>query len=284
MQTTIIARIQTMSLLPELRMALQGMIQHDCGYFQSNRAWLKVISDLQQGFSIDQAAIEPFDLAWRVLYAAICRLDKIQDQDPIDDSVFAVLPSALQYNQVLAYYVLATHMLGDISHHGLSSTRLLRLQQAWTEAMLRMASGQQRDVAIAGKQITAASIEQYQEIAQYKTGATFALAFSGVAILNSDDPVLASKMAIIGETYGTLLQYSDDLLDGQTQPNQTMTLPQILMENLSQSVANHPDMGVAFYHYVLSLHMMQIMPLIDSLHTALRSAILAIFHETFQLQ
>jgi hypothetical protein len=280
----IIAEINTLPILQGLKQALLQMVRQDRKYFSHDRPWLRVISDLQPAFVGNLEAVTFFEAAWRVMYAAICRLDTIQDHDPTDDIAFKSLPPALQYNQTLAYYIFATHLLGKLADSQIPAERLRRLQQTWSEAMLRMASGQQNDIACSEHELIVGNIEQYQAIAQHKTGATFALAFRGVAILNSDDPALAAKMAIIGQVYGTLLQYSDDLVDRATQTNKTLTLSDILLAHVNQEVQANADMTNAFYHHVLRTHLTQLRPLIESLPPALHVAVGSLFRETFHLQ
>ena len=77
-----------------------------------------------------------------LMYHAASRLDHIQDSDPESDPVFAPeVPSAIRYNLVFGYYILATSLLDQLSANSFAPCRLLRLRALWTEQMLRMASG-----------------------------------------------------------------------------------------------------------------------------------------------
>ena len=71
--------------------------------------------------------------------------------------------------------------------------------------MLRMAAGQQRDLIFSVDDVAHMSLDEYQQIAVAKTGATFALAFGGTATLLTDDMELVETLAAVGEVYGTLL-------------------------------------------------------------------------------
>src|SRR5205823_6417559 len=90
-------------------------------------------------------SITPFAAAWSLMYGATIRLDHLQDDDPVDDPLPANRPNA-QYNLVLSYYVLATGLLDMLPVESIPAQRILRLRQFWTDMMLRMASGQQRDL------------------------------------------------------------------------------------------------------------------------------------------
>jgi geranylgeranyl pyrophosphate synthase len=93
-----------------------------------------------------------------------------------------------------------------LSPDHIPANRILRLRELWTETMLRMASGQQRDLTASGDACDS-PLDTYQQLAQAKTGATFALAFGGTAILLTDETRTIDALILIGEIYGTLLQY-----------------------------------------------------------------------------
>jgi hypothetical protein len=146
-----------------------------------------------------------------------------------------------------------------------------------------MAGGQQRDLVIHGCEYNDAPLEMYQQLAQAKTGAMFALAFGGTAMLLTDDIQIINILIAVGEIYGTLLQYSDDLRDVATQPNLTLTLPQALCLTQpfykSTSTSHTPE---AFWSYVYHAYYAQASQILSQLPTAMQQSILALFDRTFE--
>jgi hypothetical protein len=218
------------------------------------------------------------------MYAVIVRLDHLQDGDPVDDPLPANAPS-VQYNLVFSYYVLATGLLDMLSPDQVPVHRILRLRQFWTDTMLRMASGQQRDLTACSNDGKESALDYYQQLAQAKTGATFALAFGGTAILLTDDPRIIDALTLIGEIYGTLLQYSDDLLDATAQPNPTLTLPEAMMmvrpAHASDLTGHTPTaFGVYLYHAYHG----QVLQALMGLPANVQQGILDMFASTFASQ
>jgi len=198
--------------------------------------------------------VTPFRVAWTLMYAAISRLDALQDGDPMHPE--AASPSTslgAHYNLVFATYVLAASLLDDLAEV-VPAARLLCVQRLWSNSMLRMADGQQHDLGNDKGMYDVGMLAAYQQIAQAKTGATYALAFGGLATLLTDDAALITAMVQVGEIYGTLVQYSDDLHDARTQPNQTVTLPAVL-RCLPLAVAHPPaQIEAAFWAYLLPIY------------------------------
>lgn len=83
----------------------------------------------------------------------------------------------------------------------------------------------------------------YEWLALEKTGATFALAFGGAAILSTDDAALIQALTEAGSVYGMLLQYHDDLVDHEPQADQpnALTLTRALL-------AAHPSLASRSAH------------------------------------
>src|SRR5262245_1091664 len=193
-------RLEQIMLLPELQQALQRMAAYDqeCA---ANSHWGTVIPAVQRILGGEPESIAPFAAAWSLMYAATIRLDHLQDGDLVDDPLPVDRPSA-QYNLVLSYYVLATGLLDMLSAEVIPAQRILRLRQFWTDTMLRMAGGQQRDLTARGADREDSPLDYYQQLAQAKTGATFALAFGGTALLLTDDTQTIDALTLIGEIYG----------------------------------------------------------------------------------
>ena len=70
----------------------------------------------------------------------------------------------------------------------------------------------------------------------------------GLATLLTDDLTLVDALTQVGEIYGTLVQYADDLRDAVDQPNAALTLPELLPQ-----LAIFPLQGsAASDHFTLS--------------------------------
>jgi geranylgeranyl pyrophosphate synthase len=171
---------------PQVRAILLRLATYDAGRIQRN-PWIWVLPAVQSLLQPDNMTdITPFVAAWGYLYAATIRLDQIQDHDPIDDPL-PVNDTAGQYNLLLTYAVLANSLLDHLAPAAFPPHRLLRLRRHWSDMLLRMASGQQRDLTTTIAPSMAASLDTYEEIARAKTGAAIAQAFCGIAKLHSDD-------------------------------------------------------------------------------------------------
>jgi polyprenyl synthetase len=277
-------RLQHVALLPEFRHALLRLVAHD----EDRRVhshWGAVIPAVQRilGGTTEQTA--PFAAAWSLMYSVIVRLDHLQDGDPVDDPFPTVDRPSAQYNLIFSYYLLATSLLDLLSPDHVPVHRILRLQQFWTDMMLRMASGQQRDLTACGDDCEDSPLDYYQQLAQAKTGATFALAFGGTALLLTDDTRIIDALMLFGEIYGTLLQYSDDLLDATAQPNPTLTLSEALTMARPAHVSDQTGhMPTAFGSYLYRAYHEQAARALVGLPADVQQAMLDLFARTFAAQ
>jgi hypothetical protein len=276
-------RLHHVALLPELRSMLQCMVVYDEERTSRHPHWGAVIPIVQRLLGGTNTPIEAFAAAWSLMYAVIVRLDHLQDGDPVDDPLPTIDQLGAQYNLLFGYYVLATSLLDLLSPDQIPANRILRLRELWTDMILRMASGQQRDLTMSGDACDS-PLEYYQQLAQAKTGATFALAFGGTAILLTDDAQIINALTLIGEIYGTLLQYSDDLLDESTQPNPTMTLPQALALVRPAHVSDNIHTPTAFGAYLYRVYHEQVMQALVCLPVGVQQGILELFDKIFGLQ
>jgi hypothetical protein len=194
-----------------------------------------------------------FREAWTLMYAAIGRLDALQDGDPISAPP-EVATAGAHYNLVFASYVLAVSLLDELATQ-VPDDRLRRLQRLWNDCMLRMADGQQHDLASGTVPLSFESLAVYQQIAQAKTGATYALAFGGLATLLTDDLTLVDALTQVGEIYGTLVQYADDLRDAVDQPNSALTLPELLPFIPHTFELSPAQLAAAFWSYLCSSYL-----------------------------
>lgn len=268
--------------MPELRRALEHMAAYDEDRKARNPQWGSVIPALQRILGGAPEQIAPFGAAWSLMYAAIVRLDHLQDGDPVDDPLPTADRPNAQYNLLFSYYLLATSLLDLLSPEHVPVERILRLRQFWTDMMLRMAGGQQRDLSAPGAECADSPLEYYQQLVQAKTGATFALAFGGTARLLSDDIRLIDTLTLIGEIYGTLLQYSDDLWDAAGQPNRTLTLPAALIMAHPADVSDLTgDTPATFGGYLYHVHHERVVQVLAGLPANVQQGVLDLFATTF---
>jgi Polyprenyl synthetase len=280
-QTISVQRMVGLGLPSELCAILQHMVNHDEQVLGDQKHWSEVIPRLQQALGLDHALITPFLAAWRCMYAAVSRLDELQDNDPITDPLIAALDQPTKYQLVFAYYILATSLLDQLGPVAVPE-RTQRLQQLWSTTMLRMIGGQYRDLKGHDLQLTA-PIEAYEAIARAKTGATFGLAFGGAAILATDDQSMIEVFTKIGELYGTLLQMIDDLIDHEQQPNATLTLPAALLQTYPALTNRGPQVLQAFFVHSFRSYTQHVQDLVLNLPQTIGSVILDLFQDTFEL-
>lgn len=234
----------------ELACTLTDLMACDAERLGSHPHLAPLFPALQAALAGDAAVLEIFQAAWFGLYGAICRLDHLQDGDPEAAPLPALGTIGAQYNVVFAAYVLAESLLDDLTPL-VPTARLLRLRRFWGDMLLRMASGQQHDLQSGA--VGLSDLDTYQQIAQAKTGATFALACGGAALLCTDAPATIAALTYAGEVYGTLIQYGDDLHDAATQPNLTLTLPRALRDHPMFVQDNHQEHILAtFWSYLVT--------------------------------
>jgi hypothetical protein len=219
--------LSQVEMLPELREGLQQMVNVDAARIAQN-THLGTVQTVQHILGLHPDHVAPFDAAWSLMYMAISRLDHLQDGDPVEHELPTAPFHGAQYNLVFGYYLLATGLLDRLSPQHIPASRIARLRLLWSNLMLRMASGQQRDLVTRYDAIYQSPLEYYQELAQAKTGATFALAFGGVALLYTDDESIIQALMLVGELYGTIIQYSDDIRDIFEGNESNITLPRAL--------------------------------------------------------
>lgn len=224
----------------ELQAALDQLLQQSEGV-APNPAWLDAITQLGATLDASPQSISHFLEAWRVLYTLTLYLDHLQDGDTLGAPLLEALAPPLQYHLAFSLYVAAQHALACLDPKDVLASRIIRLQRFWAEAVARLANGQYQDLSFASEQLQPAHgspLKHYEQVAAQKTGATFALAFGGVAILATDDEASIAALTAAGTIYGMLVQYHDDLHDAVDQEHQP-TAP-----TLSRALlAAHPDLA-----------------------------------------
>jgi hypothetical protein len=222
---------------PELSAALDRL-RNPPGEPDVPLRWVQTIARVIESCGGDPVATAPFVEAWRTCYVATLLLDHVQDGDPLRDAWVAQQPLAMQYHLAMSLYVDAQCRLAQLDPARIGAERICRLQRYWATMVAQMAAGQYLDLIGQRADHAAAmesSLDAYARIAAHKTGAIFALAFGGAAILTRDAADLVTTLEQIGMIYGMVLQYSDDLFDHDQQAQQPM--PWTLLRALQ---AAHP--------------------------------------------
>ncbi len=211
-------KLTILDLLPAFRTAITTVIEqgtHDHHARLLHRLPLDVFGAIR---GEGEDTVLPFVAAWVTLHTALLRLDHLQDGDPEAQALPTSPHIGASYNLVFAAYVLANALLDDLDEQAIPARRLLRLRRLWNECVLAGASGQHEDLLHANPAADATQrLDQYQQMAHAKSGALFALAFAGAAILATDDTATISACRFSGNIFGALLQLSDDLLDRDKQ-------------------------------------------------------------------
>lgn len=279
LRSLIVERLAHVPLDDSTRADLLRFVDGEAAEVACARQLAQVFVLLDGVFGPDAATATPFQAAWTLMYAAISRLDALQDGDPVRWQLPVLGGAAPQYNFVFAIYVLAEALLDTLSPD-LPAARIVKLRRLWSDSMLRMAAGQQQDLAAGDGGSAGGSLERYQQIAQAKTGSSFALAFGGCGLLLTDDEPLTAALAAIGEVYGTLIQYSDDLLDAATQPNSAPTLPAAL-RGLPQAGEIAPArLAAALWPIIHEMYRLRALALADG-HPELKEGVAALFDAVF---
>ncbi len=279
-------RLQRAAVFPEMDAALRLMSAQDEPAATEQPSRHTIIPVLYELLTGEQAtAIQPFAMAWAVLFGATKRLDHLQDGDLPDHPLPTRSTPNAQYNLMFAYYVLAHALLDDLGAQGIPCDRILKLHHFWSDCVLRVASGQQRDLEGTGwtSERGLAALDQYQHIAHAKAGALFALAFGGAALLATDAPGTITIFTFVGELFGTLLQYKDDVLDAPSQPAAGLTLPHAYHVARTAQAAQLPhDTVAAYWHHVYQTYLSQVDQALAGLPPDIQQGILRLFATTFR--
>jgi hypothetical protein len=275
---SIATRLASTRLRPAFIEELTQLLALEVVQLQQHPPVVAMFAMLSTALQAPAAVLEPFRSAWTLMYASIGRLDSLQDGDPIE--VPPQLASlGAHYNLVFASYLVATSLLDDVAEE-VPDARLRRLQRWWNDSMLRMADGQQHDLTSADESRSFDTLAVYQQIAQAKTGATYALAFGGLAMLLTDDEALVDGLAQVGEIFGTLLQYTDDLSDAISQPNTALTLPELLQFLPLDSARQPEQIAAAFCSYLYPIYLRAALDALGD-YPALHDQVTALFAAVF---
>lgn len=286
---TVLRRIANIPVLPEARAALHLMVERDWNADESiedRRRCESVFRAIYGELGGQGQSFEPFLTAWLILRAALLRLDHLQDND-ISELVLPrdELSIAEQYNLVFAYYVLAMALIDDLDETAVPTRRIRYLARLWNDTMLWAASGQQRDLGRSGPtEPQEAVFSHYQETIQAKAGAVYGLGLGGVAALATDDHRVVRAISAVGQIYGALLQFSDDLLDASSQANPDLTLPEVYRKAAALSgIIGQAEHLNYYWAYIYRTYLNQVEETIKDLSEEVQLALLELFHNTFDI-
>jgi geranylgeranyl diphosphate synthase type I len=137
--------------------------------------------------------------------------DDIEDQDPARHhrpTVWSVwgVPQAINAGDgMFAVSRLAVQRL-----RGFPAERVLEFARLIDEACVRVCEGQFLDISFETR--TDVTTERYRAMAAKKTGALFAAAAQGAALLATDDVAVRETLARFGDAFGQAFQAHDDVL------------------------------------------------------------------------
>jgi geranylgeranyl diphosphate synthase type I len=94
--------------------------------------------------------------------------------------------------------------------HGFPAERVLEFARLVDEACVRVCEGQFLDISFETR--TDVTTERYRAMAAKKTGALFAAAAQGAALLATDDASVRETLARFGDAFGQAFQAHDDVL------------------------------------------------------------------------
>lgn len=280
-------RLDETAMLPTLQTALVVLATQDAPVNTGASSWKHIIPQIYALLSDgDEATIRPFTHAWMLLVAAMRRLDHLQDGDVPDHVLPTTDQHGAQYNLLFSYYLLATALLDELDTQHIAPHRILRLRRMWANVMLCAASGQQYDLELKFcAQPYTASFDDYQRIAQAKSGGVFAIAFGGAAILATDDPAVISTCTFAGQVYGMLVQFCDDMDDALTQPNCGINLVRVYDALcVEHNIARYPHDVNAYWKHIHTAYQTQVDHALTALSAPLRAGLQHLFAMAFESQ
>lgn len=168
---------------------------------------------LHEALAGDVAPALPASAAIELLHNFTLIHDDIEDQDPTRrhrPTVWSVwgVPQAINAGDgMYAASRLAVHRL---SARGVPAERVLEFARLLDQACVRVCEGQFLDISFEARTDVAA--ERYRGMVEKKTGALFAAAAEGAAVISSGDRELREALGRFGADFGQAFQAHDDLL------------------------------------------------------------------------
>lgn len=270
-------RVAPLALPAGTLQPLLGLAGRDAARLERRPEIAQIIPSVGKLLDVDTVACQAFAQAWLLMYAAIQHLDHLQDGDEITDALLQDGTVAVQYNRVFSYYVLATSLLDAVSGQ---AEYMRHLRQFWTDCMLHMAFGQQLDLVAALPDTGVPEFEAYQHVIQAKTGATFALAFGGPALMAGAKSSVFDALTAVGCIYGMLLQLRDDIYDRNHTGQPKLSLPH-LVSALPIKDAKDSDIAEAFWSFIYPHYYVAVVDQMATCTSRLRDGVLHLFTSVF---
>lgn len=270
-------RLDSISIDSDLQKNLYDIYMADSIRF-SKRTALNVIYEIASSldsYESSQECIAILNNAWHMMYGMIIRLDDIQDNQPIAPPFPNDIDLSTQYNILFSQYLIAESILDDLISNNLSIYRYVKIRRLWSDMMIRMSSGQYCDICSKNQPIEQDIAIKYQQIAQSKTGATYALAFGSIGIILFEDKSIYESLAVIGEIYGTLIQYGDDINDYESDMDKSVSFVDIVKKSESSPIH--------MYKYIYSIYYEHVELNMINFPDQLKNSIKGLFVKTFNI-
>lgn len=177
---------------------------------ESGIVWVDLQALCCQSVGGDPALTTPSTAAWYLLYAAAHIFDHLEDQDELPVELTGHSPGEL-INAATGLLFSASLTLNDLlaQQHRADLRQVAdQISRDFYISVLRMASGQQRDMRTAEP-----SLDEWLAIAAAKSGSFFALACRCGARWGTNDPARIEHFGLFGNQLGVLLQLQDDISD-----------------------------------------------------------------------
>jgi hypothetical protein len=271
-------RLDSISIDSDLQKNLYDIYMADSVRF-SKRIALNVIYEIASSLELYdsyQKYIDILNNAWHMMYGMIIRLDDIQDNQPIYPPFPSGIDLSTQYNILFSQYLVAESILDDLIKNNLSVYRYIKIRRFWSDMMIRMSSGQYCDIRSKNQPILQDIAINYQKIAQSKTGATYSLAFGSIGLILFEDKKIYENLAVIGEIYGTLIQYGDDINDYESDTDKSVSFVDV--------VKNSEINAIHMYNYIYSIYYKHVELNMINFPEELKNSIRSLFAKTFKIE
>ncbi len=160
----------------------------------------------------DAARIPPVGAAIELLHNFTLIHDDIEDQDPRRHhrpTVWSVWGVPQAINAGDGMYAISRLALRRIRSRGFAAERILDLATLLDQTCVRVCEGQFLDISFEAR--TDVTAERYRAMAARKTGALFAAAAQGPALLATDDRAVHEQLGRFGAEFGHAFQAQDDV-------------------------------------------------------------------------
>ncbi len=161
----------------------------------------------------EEARVLPAAAAIELLHNFTLIHDDIEDQDPRRHhrpTVWSVWGEAQAINAGDGMYALSRLAVQRLRERGFPAERILDLLALLDQTCVRVCEGQFLDISFETR--TDVTAERYRAMASRKTGALFAAAAEGAAVLAADDAAVRGRLRAFGMEFGEAFQAHDDVM------------------------------------------------------------------------